>query len=86
MTWGVTPEQALPIDGRIPNPDSVADPAKSHAIRVALDYMGLDSGQPIAGTKVHWVFIGSCTNSRISDLREAAALADGRHVARDVTA
>jgi 3-isopropylmalate/(R)-2-methylmalate dehydratase large subunit len=86
VTWGVSPEQALAIDGHVPNPDFVSDPAKRLAIRAALDYMGLDSGQPIAGTKVDWVFIGSCTNSRISDLRQAAALAEGRHVARGVTA
>jgi len=51
-----------------------------------LDYMGLEPGQPIAGTKVDWVFIGSCANSRLSDLREAAALARGRHVAPGITA
>lgn len=83
ITWGVSPEHALPIDGRTPDPLATADPA---GVRAALDYMGLMPGQPIAGAKVDWVFIGSCANSRISDLREAAVLARGRKVAPDVTA
>ncbi len=83
VTWGTSPEHALPIDGRTPEPSLAADPA---AMQAALDYMGLEPGQPIAGAKVDWVFIGSCANSRISDLREAAALARGRRIAPHVTA
>jgi 3-isopropylmalate/(R)-2-methylmalate dehydratase large subunit len=86
VTWGVSPEQALAIDGRIPDPDAAGDGAQREAIRVALEYMGLAAGQPIAGTHIDWVFIGSCTNSRISDLRAAAAFAAGRRVAHGVTA
>src|SRR6202023_2412392 len=62
------------------------DPEDRKAFSAALDYMGLAGGQPIAGTKVDWVFIGSCTNSRLSDLSAAAALALGRRVASGVTA
>ncbi|MDN3566542.1 3-isopropylmalate dehydratase large subunit [Paeniroseomonas aquatica] len=79
VTWGTSPEQVLPITGRIPAPASAAD-------RAALDYMGLEAGRPIEGTKVDWVFIGSCTNSRLSDLRDAAAMLRGRRVAPHVTA
>ncbi len=83
VTWGTSPEHAMPVDGAVPDPDSGADPAAS---RAALDYMGLHAGQRIAGTRVDWVFIGSCTNGRLSDLRQAAAVADGRRVAPGVTA
>jgi 3-isopropylmalate/(R)-2-methylmalate dehydratase large subunit len=86
VTWGVTPEHAVAIDGRVPETLAVANPAKRAAIAAALAYMGLESGQPIAGTKVDWVFIGSCANSRISDLRAAAAVIRGRRVASGVTA
>jgi 3-isopropylmalate/(R)-2-methylmalate dehydratase large subunit len=83
ITWGTSPEHALAIDGRTPQPARTADPT---AVQAALDYMGLAPGQAIAGTKVDWVFIGSCANSRLSDLREAAGLARGRQVASAVTA
>jgi 3-isopropylmalate/(R)-2-methylmalate dehydratase large subunit len=86
ITWGTSPEHALPIDGVIPSPATQADPETREAFAAALDYMGLEAGQPIAGIKVDWVFIGSCANSRLSDLRAAAALARGRHVAPGVTA
>ncbi|MBV9786493.1 MAG: 3-isopropylmalate dehydratase large subunit [Acidisphaera sp.] len=86
ITWGTSPEQAIPIDAAIPDPDSAPDLVRREAWRNALDYMGLEPGRPIAGTPVDWVFIGSCTNSRLSDLREAAAMARGRHVASGVTA
>jgi 3-isopropylmalate/(R)-2-methylmalate dehydratase large subunit len=70
----------------VPDPQAVADAAQRDTLAAALDYMGLTAGQPIAGTPVDWVFIGSCANSRITDLRAAAEVARGRHVAPGVTA
>jgi 3-isopropylmalate/(R)-2-methylmalate dehydratase large subunit len=86
ITWGTSPEHAIPIDGLVPSPGEERDPEARKNFAAALDYMGLEAGKPIAGTKVDWVFIGSCANSRLSDLREAAGLARGRHVAPGVTA
>ena len=70
----------------VPDPQAIADPARRAAVETALDYMGLKPGAPIAGTPVDWVFIGSCTNSRLSDLRAAAEVARGRKVAPGVRA
>ena len=86
VTWGTSPEHAMRIDEAIPDPGAAADEGGRTARRAALDYMGLQPGQPIAGTRVDWVFIGSCTNGRLSDLRQAAAVARGGHVAPGVTA
>ncbi len=86
VTWGTSPEDAIAIDATIPDPASSADPARQQRIAAALDYMGLEAGRSIAGTPIDRVFIGSCANSRISDLRAAAAIARGRHVAARVTA
>ena len=86
VTWGISPEHVIGVDGRIPDPGEIADPAKRAAIETALDYMGLKAGAPIMGTPVDWVFIGSCTNSRLSDLRAAAEVARGRKVAPGVRA
>jgi 3-isopropylmalate/(R)-2-methylmalate dehydratase large subunit len=86
ITWGTSPEQVLPIDGSIPDPSAIQEVGKRAAALAALDYMGLEPGRPIAGTPVDWVFIGSCTNSRISDLRSAAEVARGRKVASNVRA
>jgi 3-isopropylmalate/(R)-2-methylmalate dehydratase large subunit len=86
VTWGISPEHVIGVDGHIPDPQSVDDPAHRTAIETALDYMGLKGGAPIAGTPVDWVFIGSCTNSRLSDLRAAAEIARGRKVAPGVRA
>ncbi|WP_438502172.1 3-isopropylmalate dehydratase large subunit [Bradyrhizobium japonicum] len=86
ITWGTSPEHVLGVDGRVPDPADIADPARRGAIEIALDYMGLKPGAPIAGTPVDWVFIGSCTNSRLSDLRAAAEVARGRKVAPGVRA
>ena len=86
VTWGTSPEHAIGIGATVPDPADAPDEEKRAAWTAALDYMALQPGQPIAGTKVDRVFIGSCTNSRISDLRAAAAVARGRHVAPRVTA
>ncbi|MDE7539801.1 3-isopropylmalate dehydratase large subunit [Gluconobacter sphaericus] len=86
VTWGTSPQDVLPIDGSVPSPSDVADPARAVQIQRALDYMGLEAGQKIAGTPVDVVFIGSCTNSRLEDLRAAADVVRGRHVAEGVRA
>ena len=86
VTWGISPEHVIGVDGHVPDPGQIADPAKRAAIETALDYMGLKAGAPIMGTPVDWVFIGSCTNSRLSDLRAAAEVARGRKVAPGVRA
>ena len=86
VTWGISPEHVVGVDGRVPDPSEITDPARRAAIETALDYMGLAAGAPIAGTPVDWVFIGSCTNSRLSDLRAAAEIARGRKVASGVRA
>ncbi len=84
VTWGTSPETVIPITGSVPNPATEQDEAKRAQMERMLSYMGLQAGQKIAGTKVDVVFIGSCTNSRIEDLRAAAAVARGRHVADGV--
>ena len=86
VTWGTSPEHAMAVDGIIPDPAAAPDPGGRAAGRAALEYMGLQPGQPIAGTPIDWVFIGSCTNGRLSDLRQAAAVVQGRNVAQGVTA
>ena len=86
VTWGISPEHVIGVDGRTPDPQTVGDPARRAALETALDYMGLKPGALIAGTPVDWVFIGSCTNSRLSDLRAAAEVARGRKVAPGVRA
>ena len=86
ITWGTSPEQAIPISATIPSPDDFSNPVKQAAVSRALEYMGLEAGAPIAGTPVQRVFIGSCTNSRIEDMRAAAAVAEGKQVAEGVRA
>lgn len=86
VTWGTSPEQAIPLSGKIPSPGDFADPVKRAACERALDYMGLEAGVAISGTPVQRVFIGSCTNSRIEDLRAAADVARGAKVAEGVRA
>jgi len=86
VTWGTSPEMGIPLSGIIPKPEDFADPVKAAACERALAYMGLEGGKPIAGTPVQRVFIGSCTNSRIEDLRAAAEVAKGGKVAEGVRA
>ncbi len=81
VTWGTSPEDVVPITGTVPDPGSFDDPAKRAAAMASLVYMGLASGQRLEDLGVEHVFIGSCTNSRIEDLRAAAAVLRGRHVA-----
>ncbi|SDR60193.1 3-isopropylmalate/(R)-2-methylmalate dehydratase large subunit [Rhizobiales bacterium GAS113] len=78
VTWGTSPEQALPIDAEVPNPAAIADPARAAAIGDAIAYMGLRPGMKLTSIAVDRVFIGSCTNARIEDLRAAAAVLAGR--------
>ncbi|MCG8559509.1 MAG: 3-isopropylmalate dehydratase large subunit [Hyphomicrobiales bacterium] len=86
ITWGTSPEHTIPVGAAIPDPAAAPDAGKQQAWQAALDYMGLEPGRPIAGTPVDRVFIGSCTNSRLSDLRAAAEIARGRRVSDRVTA
>ncbi|MFT9017409.1 3-isopropylmalate dehydratase large subunit [Acetobacter malorum] len=86
LTWGTSPETVLPITGTVPDPAQEPDESKRVQMQRMLDYMGLEAGQKIAGTPVDVVFIGSCTNSRIEDLRAAAQVAAGRKVADGVRA
>ena len=86
VTWGISPEHVIGVDGHVPDPGEIVDPARRAAIETAIDYMGLRPGAPIIGTPIDWVFIGSCTNSRLSDLRAAAEVARGRRVAPGVRA
>jgi 3-isopropylmalate/(R)-2-methylmalate dehydratase large subunit len=81
VTWGTSPEMVVPVDGRVPDPASEADPVKASGMRRSLEYMGLTAGTPITDIKPDKVFIGSCTNSRIEDLRAAAEVVRGRRVA-----
>ncbi|MBI4984230.1 MAG: 3-isopropylmalate dehydratase large subunit, partial [Rhodocyclales bacterium] len=84
VTWGTSPEQVLPVGAKVPNPAAEADPVKRGGIERALKYMGLDADTPISAIEVDKVFIGSCTNSRIEDLRAAAAVAKGKTKAASV--
>lgn len=78
VTWGVSPEQALPISATVPDPERIADVSRAEAARDALAYMGLSPGMKLSDIRIDRVFIGSCTNSRIEDLRAAAAILAGR--------
>ncbi|MDL2403370.1 3-isopropylmalate dehydratase large subunit [Rhizobium mayense] len=78
VTWGITPEDASPITATVPDPEQISDPARAAQVRDALDYMGIRPGQNLTDIHIDRVFIGSCTNSRIEDIRAAAAILAGR--------
>jgi 3-isopropylmalate/(R)-2-methylmalate dehydratase large subunit len=84
VTWGTSPEMVVSIEGRVPDPARESDPVKRGAIERALEYMGLEANVPMTDIAIDKVFIGSCTNSRIEDLRAAAAMVKGRRVAGNV--
>ena len=84
VTWGTSPEMVVSVDGRVPDPGDERDPVKADGIRRALDYMGLAPGTAITDIRPDKVFIGSCTNSRIEDLRAAAQVVTGRRVAEGI--
>ena len=81
VTWGTSPDQAIAVTDRVPDPDSNAAADRKTAATRALAYMGLTAGTPIQSVPIDFAFIGSCTNSRIEDLRDAAKVFRGRHVA-----
>ena len=84
VTWGTSPEMVTTVDGRVPNPLKITDPVKRNDMQRALDYMGLVPDMLIREIYLDKVFIGSCTNSRIEDLRAAAEVVKGRHVAKNI--
>ncbi len=86
VTWGTNPSQVVGLDGAVPDPDRLETPAAREAAGRALSYMGLTAGTPVRDVKVDTVFIGSCTNARIEDLRAAAAVLAGRHVSPGIRA
>ena len=86
ITWGTSPDQAVPIGGRIPDPATETDPVRRRGMERALEYMGLKPGMSMEEVKIDRAFIGSCTNARIEDLRDAARLLRGRRIAEGVRA
>jgi 3-isopropylmalate/(R)-2-methylmalate dehydratase large subunit len=86
VTWGTSPDQAEPVGGRVPDPAAEGDPAKRRDMTRALDYMGLSAGTALTAIPIDVAFIGSCTNARLEDLRDAAAIIGDRKVADGVRA
>jgi 3-isopropylmalate/(R)-2-methylmalate dehydratase large subunit len=86
VTWGTSPQDVVPVTGRVPTLDQIDDEGRRKAFERALDYMGLEPGQRMQDLTLDKVFIGSCTNARIEDLREVAKVANGRRVADGVYA
>lgn len=84
VTWGTSPEMVATVDGRVPDPSQIADAVKRHDMEHALKYMGLTPNMPISEIRLDKIFIGSCTNSRIEDLRAAAEVVRGRHIAANI--
>ena len=84
VTWGTSPEMVVPVDATVPDPTESGDPVKAEGMRRALQYMGLEAGTPIQEIRLDKVFIGSCTNSRIEDLRAAAVVVKGKRVAANI--
>jgi 3-isopropylmalate/(R)-2-methylmalate dehydratase large subunit len=86
VTWGTSPQQVAPIDGRVPDPSELADPAARNLVERALEYIRLKPGTAMAEIPIDVAYIGSCTNARLSDLRAAASVLKGRKVKEGVTA
>src|SRR5690606_197414 len=86
VTWGTTPGMVAPVTGRVPTPEEFDDPADREGVRRALEYMGLRGGEAIEDIAVDTVFIGSCTNGRLPDLRAAAEVIRGRKVKEGIRA
>ena len=86
ITWGTSPEEIVSIDGTVPNPDNISDEVKQNKIKRTIEYMGLTPGQKISDVEINTVFIGSCTNSRIEDIRSAAEIIKGKKVSTNVKA
>ncbi|MGH8396535.1 MAG: aconitase family protein, partial [Pseudomonas sp.] len=86
VTWGTSPDQAAPIGARVPDPQDISDLILRQDMRRALNYMGLEAGMPLSDIVISHAFIGSCTNARIEDLRDAASVVRGKHVADHVRA
>ena len=86
VTWGTSPQDVVPIDGKVPNPENINDPDKKSSIERSLKYMGLKPDINVQDIKIDKVFIGSCTNGRIEDLREAAKILKDKKIAKHVQA
>ncbi len=84
VTWGTSPEDVLPITSTVPYPESFQDKGKQEAVIRSLEYMGIKAGTPLEEITIDKVFIGSCTNGRIEDFREAAKILDGKHIAKNI--